>query len=163
MDRYDRLQPASIVASIASMQRRWKDALHVPADKNIEDFFNVETEDGSIAEHMGAAIAQLQILRPALRTTSYNVPEPLEPDVATAAANLGSGPWPRSTKDGLTDLFAALDAIKSELEGINVRDWNKTTHAGTTTVSLLAIAQGTSRVAADRLAIVERLVRQLAD
>ena len=73
MDRYEQLQPASIIASIASMQRRWKDAVHVPADKNIDDFFAVETDDGSIAEHLGAAIAQLRILRPALRTTAYNL------------------------------------------------------------------------------------------
>lgn len=162
MDRYDQLQPAAIVASITSMQRRWKDAMHVPVDKNIEDFFRVETDSGSIAEHIGAAIAQLQILHPALRTTSYNVPEPLEPNVAAAVANQGSGPWPSSAKDGLADLFNELDAIKSELEGINVRDWTKTTQAGSTTLSLLAIAQGASRVAANRLAIVERLVRQLA-
>lgn len=162
MDRYEQLQPASIIASIASMQRRWKDAVHVPADKNIDDFFAVETDDGSIAEHLGAAIAQLRILRPALRTTAYNVPEALDSEVAAAAANLGSGPWPTSTKAGLADLFAELDAIKTELESINTRDWAKQAQAGSTSVTLLQLAQGTSRVAADRLTKVERLVRHLA-
>lgn len=163
MDRYDRLQPSALVASIASMQRRWKDAVHVPVDKNIEDYFAIETESGSIAEHIGAAIAQLRILRPALRTTAYNNPEPLDPEVAAAAADLGSGPWPSSTRAGLDELFSELDAIKEELQAINIRDWNKTANAGSTSLTLLQIAQGTSRVAANRLAIVERLVQQLAD
>ena len=163
MDRYDRLQPAAIIASIKSMQRRWKDAVHVSADKNIEDYFAIETDDGSIAEHIGAAITQLRTLRPALRTTAYNNPEPLDSEVAAAAANLGSGPWPSSTRAGLDELFSELDAIAGELETINTQDWNKTTNAGSTSLTLLQIAQGTSRVAANRLAIVERLVRQLAD
>lgn len=163
MDRYDRLQPPAIVASIASMQRRWKDAVNVPPEQNVEDFFAIDTDSGSIAEHLGAAIAQLRILRPALRSTSYNVPDPLDPEVATAAANAGSGPWPPSTRAGLEELFTELDAIKEELESINIRDWNKSAQAGSTSLTLLQIAQGTSRVAADRLAIVERLVRQLAD
>ena len=137
--------------------------MHVSADKNIEDYFAIGTDDGSIAEHIGAAITQLRTLRPALRTTAYNNPEPLDSEVAAAAANLGSGPWPSSTRAGLDELFSELDAIAGELEAINTQDWNKTTNAGSTSLTLLQIAQGTSRVAANRLAIVERLVRQLAD
>lgn len=137
--------------------------MHVSAEKNIEDYFAIETDDGSIAEHMGAAIAQLRILRPALHTTAYNTPEPLDAEVAAAAANLGSGPWPSSAKAGLDEFFAECDAVKEELESIKTRDWSKSTQAGSKSMTLLQIAQGTSRVAADRLAIVERLVRQLAD
>jgi len=163
MDRYESLPPASIVASISSMQRRWKDAVHVSVDKNIEDYFTIETDQGSIAEHLGAAIAQLRVLRHAVRTTSYNMPEELDSEVVSAVANKGSGPWPKSTKEGLAELFEELDALKSELDQISTSGWKKTAKAGNTSLTLIAIAQGASRVAADRLTIVERLVRTLAD
>lgn len=163
MDRYDRLQPASIVASIASMPRRWKEALHVPPEENIDDYFIVETDQGSIAEHMGAATAQIRILRGAIRTTTYNNPEPVEAEVVAAAANAGSGPWPSNAKEGLAAFNDEIEKLQAELDNVGVRDWNKTARAGNSSVSLLGLAQGASRVAADRLAIVERLVRALVD
>lgn len=163
MDRYDRLMPSALIASISSMNRRWKDAMHVPADKNIEDYYSIETDAGSIAEHLGAAIAQLRILRGAIRTTGYNVPQTLEPEVVAAAANTGSGPWPGSAKEAMAEIKEELDAMKAELELIGVRDWKKEAPAGATSLSVLALAQGASRVAADRLNIVERLVRTLSN
>lgn len=163
MDRYDRLTPNTLLASIASMKRRWKEAMHVSADKNIEDFFTIETDAGSIAEHCGAAITQLHLLRSAIRTTTYNVPEPLGPEVAVAAANTGTGPWPSSAAEAMAELNSELDLMKVELDSIKTREWTKTAQAGSTSLSVLALAQGASRVAADRLNIVERLVRTLSD
>ena len=96
-DRYDSLQPPSLIASIASMPRRWKDALHVPAPKSIEDLLLTPGTDGvNVAEHLGATIAMIGILQDAIRTTSYNIPEQLGPEVSTAVRNAGSGPWPET-------------------------------------------------------------------
>ena len=163
MDRYDQLEPKALVASINSMPRRWKEAMWVPPEENIDDYFSVETDKGSVAEHMGAAIAQLRVLRGAIRTTTYNVPEPLEPEVLTAVANQGSGPWPKNAKSGLAELGEEIEALKAELDLISTRDWQKTAPAGDRSITLMALAQGTTRVAADRLSIAERLVRSLAD
>ncbi len=162
-DRYESLNPASLIASIASMPRRWKDALRVPAPKNIDDFFTVEGPDGTAAEHVGAAIAQIRTLRDAIRTTSYNVPEPLGTEVAAAAANSGSGAWPTSASEGLADLTAEMEGLKEQLDGLKPHDWNKSADAGRTTLSVLKLAQGASRVGAERLGIVERTIRTLAD
>lgn len=137
--------------------------MHVSLDKNIDDYFTVETDEGSVAEHLGATLAQLRLLRGAIRTTAYNVPEPLDPAVLAAAANRGSGPWPESAKSGLSDLAEEIEELKGELDRVSVRDWNKTAPAGDQSISLIQLAQGASRVAADRLSVVERLVRSLAN
>ena len=162
-DRYDSLQPASLIASMTSMPRRWKDAMRVAPPKSIDDYFTVDGEHGSAAEHVGAVIAQLSTLSDAIRTTSYNVPEPLTSAVVAAASNTGSGPWPESASAGLAELTSLFETLTTQLEQLNPRDWNKSADAGSTMLTVLALAQGASRVAADRLAIVERTIRTLAD
>jgi len=162
-DRYASLNPASLTASIASLPRRWKEALRVPAPDNIDDVLTVEGPDGTVAEHLGAAIAQIRILRDAVRTTSYNVPEPLGAEVATAAANRGSGPWPETTKSGLSDLTNELEALLEQLKGLKAHDWNKSADADRTTLSVLQLAQGCSRVGAERLAVAERTIAAVTD
>lgn len=162
-DRYESLQPPSLIASIASMPRRWKEALHVPAPKSIEDVFTMEGPDGtSAAEHLGAAIASSATLLGALRTTSYNIPEPLGADVASAAHNAGSGPWPKTAADGLAELTSTLEATLAKLQELTPSDWNKSADAGNESFTVLALAQGASRVAADRLAAVDRIISTLA-
>lgn len=163
-DRYESLQPSMLTASVASMPRRWKDALKVPPPKNIDDIFNQQAGDGStIAEQLGAAIEQLSTLREAIRTTSYNIPEELGSEVASAARNLGSGPWPSTAAEGLTDLERLFDEILAQLKAMPASDWNKSADAGRESLTVLALAQGVSRVAAERLAAVERLVAELAE
>jgi hypothetical protein len=162
-DRYDSLQPPSLIASIASMPRRWKDALHVPAPKNIEDSYLTPGGDGlSVAEHLGATIVMIQILQDAIRTTSYNIPEPLRLEVATAVRNNGSGPWPETAEAGLNTLSTAMEELLDQLKGLSPHDWNKSADAGRETLSILKLAQGASRVAADRLMAVDSLVETLA-
>ena len=163
-DRYDSLQPPSLIASIASMPRRWKDALHVPAPKTIEDIHLTPGSDGiSVAEHLGATIAMTRILQDAIRTTSYNIPEPLRPEVAAAVQNSGSGPWPETAQVGLASLTAAMEELLDQLKRLSPHDWNKSADAGRETFSILKLAQGASRVAADRLMAVDSLVETLAD
>lgn len=162
-DRYDSLQPPSIIASIASMPRRWKDALHLPAPKNIDEVFSSPGPDGTtVAEHVGAAIAQLQILCDAIRTTSYNVPESLPPEAATAVMNVGSGPWPKSAAAGIDQLLEVVEKLHEQLLLLTPHDWNKSADAGRETLSILRMAQGASRVAADRLGATDRVVSALA-
>ena len=148
---------------MTSMPRRWKDAMRVAPPKNIDDYFAVNGEHGSAAEHLGAVIAQLSTLSDAIRTTSYNVPEPLTSSVVSAASNTGSGPWPQSASAGLAELTDLFETLTGQLQQLNPRDWNKSADAGSTMLTVLALAQGASRVAADRLAIVERTIRTLAD
>jgi hypothetical protein len=163
-DRYDSLQPSYLIASIASMPRRWKDALRVTPPKSVDDYFSVAGDDGTTAaEHVGATLAQLELLSDAIRTTSYNIPEPLGSEVAAAVANNGSGPWPATAAEGLASLTALFETLHDQLTKVNTSDWNKSADSGRTTLTVVALAQGVSRVAADRLAIVERTIRTLAD
>ena len=162
-DRYDSLQPPFLISTISSMPRRWKDALSVPKPKDIDDYFTLTGDDGTAAEHVGAAIAQLVILREAIRTTSYNIPEPLETSVTAAVDNTGSGPWPPSVDEGLTELTEQFERLLAQLKSLNPSDWNKSADAGNRTLTISALAQGASRVAADRLAIVERTIRTLSN
>ena len=162
-DRYDSLQPASLIASMKSMPRRWKDGLRVQPPLNIDDFFSVDGGSGSAAEHLGAAIVQLTTISEAIRTTSYNVPEALSTEVVTAVSNTGSGPWPSSAKAGLQEITSIVEKLTEQMEQLNPRDWNKSADAGSTMLTVLALAQGASRVAADRLAIVDRTIAALAD
>jgi len=163
-DRYDSLQPSYLIASIASMPRRWKDVLRVAPPKNIDDYFSVAGDDGTTAaEHVGAALAQLELLSNAIRTTSYNIPEPLGSEVAAAVQNDGSGPWPATAAEGLDALTTLFEAMHDQLTKVNTSDWNKSADAGRTTLTVVALAQGASRVAADRLAAVEQTIRTLAD
>jgi len=172
MDRYDRLNYQATVSTIGSMPRRWKDALYVQPPKNIEDYFSVEGPEGTMAEHVGAAIAQIRVLRGAVRTTSYNVPDPLEPEVLVAVGDKGSGPWPKSANEGLTDLLAEYEALKAEFDNLKPSDWNKsadlkpqdgdkTAHGRSFTI--VDLARAVSRVSAERLGKVERTVRKLVD
>jgi hypothetical protein len=162
-DRYESLQPPSLIASITSMPRRWKEALRVPAPKNIDDVFSAPGPDGtSVAEHMGAAISMITTLQNAVRTTSYNVPEPLSPEVATAARNAGSGPWPPSADVALSELNTAMEQLLEQLEQLSASDWNKSADAGRESLTVLALTQGASRVAAERLSAVDKIVASLA-
>ncbi len=163
-DRYDSLQPPSLIASVASMPRRWKEAMHVPPPNNIDDLFTVAGPDGtSAAEHLGATISQLTILIDAIRTTSYNVPESLGTEVAAAVHNAGSGPWPESAQAGVTKLTAVMEQMLRQLQQLTPSDWNKSADSGTETLTVLALAQGASRVAAEGLAAVDRIISALAD
>ena len=160
---------------MASMPRRWRDAIRVDAPKNIDDFFASPGPDGvSAAEHTGAAIAQLNVLSRAIRTTSYRTPEPLGSEVAAAVHNLGSGPWPETASDALTQLDAIFEEIKTQLEQLHTNDWTKSaqvTSAGPPSdgvanaggpVSVLQLAQGASRVAAERLSLADRILRTVS-
>lgn len=163
-DRYDSLQPPSLIASIASMPRRWKEALHVPPPKNIDDIFTEAGPTGaSAAEHLGAVIAMTTALSSAIRTTSYNVPEPLAPEVATAVQNAGTGPWPNSAHDGLSTLTSLMEDLLEQLNQLSPSDWNRSADAGSQTFTVLTLAQGASRVAAEGLGAVDRIVTALAD
>lgn len=158
------------------MPRRWKEAIRVDPPKNIEDYFTVAGTDGSAAEQVGAVIAQLKILSNAIRTTSYNVPEPLPPEAAVAVENRGSGPWPETAADALAQLREIFTVLEEQLGALKPHDWNKSANVltGTTPVdgvptpsaqslTVLQLAQGASRVAADRLPLVERIIRNAAN
>lgn len=158
------------------MPRRWKDAIRVEAPKNIEDYFTVAGPDGSAAEHVGAVVAQLTILSNAIRTTSYNVPEPLPPEAAIAVKNGGSGPWPATASDALSQLRIAFEGLEDQLKTLKSHDWNKSANVLTggtpvdgvpsrsgESLTVLQLAQGASRVAAERLPVVERAIRSAAD
>jgi len=162
-DRYDGLLPKSLIASMASMPRRWKDALKLPPPKSVEDYFTLEGEAGTPAEHLGAAIAQLRLIGEAIRTTSYNVPESLGAEVTSAVDDQSSGPWPSSAHGGLDDLVELCEGIEARLSDLSAGDWNKSASTPGGDLTILALAQGASRVAANRLAIFERTVRALAD
>ncbi|MDW3178572.1 MAG: hypothetical protein R8J94_14360 [Acidimicrobiia bacterium] len=162
-DRYESLQPPSLTATVASMPRRWKEAFHVPAPKSVDEVFTIAGPDGtSPAEHLGATISMITTLADAIRTTSYSVPEPLGPEVGAAVANAGSGPWPDSAHEGLDSLISLMERLLEQLEQLSPSDWNRSADSGTQTYTVLALAQGASRVAAERLAKVDRLIDTLA-
>lgn len=145
------------------MPRRWKEVMHVPAPKNIDEVFTDAGPDGTTAaEHLGAAISMVTILVDAVRTTSYNVPEPLGPEVATAVQNAGSGPWPDSAHDGLSSLTTTMERLHEQLQQLSPSDWNKSADSGNETFTVLALAQGASRVGAERLAAVDRIISAVA-
>jgi len=170
-DRYDSLKPTTVIASIASMQQRWKDAIRVEKPKNIEDYYSVAGPNGSAAEHIGAVVAQLAVLSNAIRTTSYNVPEPIAPEAASAAKNLGSGPWAATATEGMAQLQASFEELLARLKQLNPHDWNKSANVLTgaapvdgvsprssESLTVLQLAQGASRVAAERLPLAERAI-----
>lgn len=135
----------------------------MPAPKNIEDLFTTPGPDGtSVAEHTGAAISMIATLQDALRTTTYNVPEALSPEVATAARNAGSGPWPSSAESGLDSLISVFEQLLEQLERLSANDWNKAAESGSESLTVLALTQGASRVAAERLNAVDKIVTSLA-
>lgn len=135
----------------------------MPAPKNVDEVFTIAGPDGtSAAEHLGAAISMITILVDAVRTTSYNVPEPLGPEVATAVHNAGSGPWPDSAETGVSSLTTTTEQLLEQLQQLSPSDWNKSADSGTETFTVLALAQGASRVAAERLAAVDRIIGGLA-
>ncbi len=159
-DRYDRLQPPNLTASVASMPRRWKDALHLPPPKNIEEVFTTVGPDGvSAAEDCGAVLAQVATLTNAIRTTSYNAPEALDSTVVAALANQGSGPWPATAGAALENLTAAFENLDNRLKDLKANDWNKTAPTPSGSISLIDLVRGVARVSADRLARVERTVQ----
>ena len=162
-DRYDSLHPPNLIAALRSMPRRWTDALHVPAPKNIEDFFTVPgPDDVSAAEDTGATLALVSILETAIRTTSYNTPEALGSDVVGAMANTGSGPWPTSASAALDSIEALMEGVAERLEKLNTNDWGKTASTPQGSVTLTDLARGAVRVTADRLARTERTIRSVS-
>jgi len=174
-DRYDSLKPTMVISSVASMQQRWKDAIRVDPPKNIEDYFSVEGPDGSAAEHVGAVIAQIGAISNAIRTTSYNVPEPIASEAAAAVQNKGTGPWAASAADGLANLQTTFEELLARLKQLNPNDWNKSAKVLTGAapadgvsqesgqmLNILQLARGATRVAAERLPIVERTIRTAA-
>jgi len=162
-DQYDRLQPPFIVSSIRSMPRRWKKAMHVRPPKNVEDFYTVETDDGrTAAGDVGAALTQVRLLADAIRTTSYNVPETLGPEVETAIRDAGSGPWPPSASDALEQMESLMNDLGDRLEALQPQDWAKRAKTPTGEVSLQQLGQATTRVLATRLARVDRTIREVS-
>ena len=117
----------------------------------------------TIAEHCGAAIAQIDVLALAIRTTLYTSPDPLEDQVVAAVSNAGTGPWPKTAREALNKVSSSLKQLREELELINTSGWNRsaTSHLEMQSFTVLTLARGSSRVAAERLIAVESLVREL--
>lgn len=164
-DRYETLKPNNLVASMASMPRRWKDAIRVDPPKDIEQFFNISTADGNPAELVGAVLAQLKVLDDAIRTTSYNVPEAVPAEAAAAAQNLGSGPWPASASEARDELTKTFGLLEERLRQLHTNDWNKSAPVDGSPgqrLSVIQLAQGAARVAATTLPLVERAIRNAA-
>ncbi len=162
-DRYDTLNPNHIIASVASLPRRWTEGFRVPDDVSFGDLFVSVSSDGTcIAEHLGATIAQLDILADALTIACYVTPEPLDTQVSAAMANTGSGSWPASPKEGLEKVLAQFVELQSAIEGVRTSDWNKSVLLGSSTVKVIDITRAVSRVGAERLRAVESLISELS-
>lgn len=146
------------------MPGRWVDGFRVDPELDIEDFYTVPGSTGmTIAEHCGAAIAQIDVLALAIRTTLYTSPDPLDDQVVAAVSNAGTGPWPKTAREALNKVSSSLKQLREELELINTSGWNRsaTSHLEMQSFTVLTLARGSSRVAAERLIAVESLVREL--
>ncbi len=141
------------------MPRRWKDALHLPPPKNIDDVFTTAGPDGiSAAEDAGAVLAQVAVLADAIRTTSYNQPEALGAEVVSALRNAGSGPWPSTAGAALENLTSMFENLSGRLGDLRPADWNKSASTPEGSITLIELVRAVARVSADRLARVERTV-----
>ena len=89
------------------------------------------------------------------------MPEPLDEQVPAAVANIGSGPWPSSARDAVNAISTEFKSLDELLKTLKTTDWNKTASCGAASYSVIQLAQATSRVAADRLRDVEKLVADL--
>lgn len=158
-DRYDKLNHNNLMASVGSMSRRWNDDIYVAPPQNLEDFFAVEGPDGmTIADEMGATIAQVTILNEAVRTTSYIEPEPLPEFTIEAIADQLDGPRPASAAAGLSKITAINVEAYGRLTDLRLVDWKKEATWGSHVVSITDLARGVSRVNAERLARASRVL-----
>ncbi len=160
VDRYDKLNHNALMASIGSMPRRWTEAIRVPAPKNIEDFFTAEGGPKGIviADEMGAAIHQMQILDLAIRVTSYLDPEPLPEGTLDAMADRLTGPRPNSASEAVAQITAVTETTYGRLTDLRMSDWNRSGTQDGVTVTITDLAKGVSRVNAERLARATRSV-----
>lgn len=151
-DRYDSLRHQALMATVGSMKRRWKEDLHVHQPDSIEDFFEKEASTNVvIADEMGAAIRQLELLNLAIRTTSYLEPEPLQEFVVEAMRNELDGPRPSSGAAGIKKLSELNSEIYERLETLRMADWKNEATWGGLSISITDLAKGVSRVNAERL------------
>ena len=158
-DRYDSLQPPHIISTLRSMPRRWKSALYVAPPKDIDELFGKAIGDHpSAAEHSGAALAQLTILFDAIRTTGYSVPEPLGPEVQSALADKGSGPWPADAAEAIQSIGDTCEALADRLDALAPADWMRSTEG----ITVNDLARGAARVSAERLRQAERMIERLS-
>lgn len=161
-DRYDTLNHNTLMASIGSMSRRWKEAIYVAPPENIEDFFTLESPDGLVlADEMGAAIAQVTILANAIRTTSYVESEPL-PDLAIEAMQDElDGDRPPSAGAAIAAITSINDEVYGRLKDLRMVAWKNESTGESRTVSITDLAKGVSRVNAERLARATRTLEQV--
>lgn len=156
-DRYDNLNHNTLLASVGSMSRRWKEAIFVAPPHNIEDYFTLEAPDALVlADEMGAALTQVTILTNAIRTTSYLEPDPLPDMYAEAMRNELSGDRPKSATEGLEQIIAINDEVYGRLQDLRLVDWKNTATGDSGTVSISDLVKGVSRVNAERLARATR-------
>ena len=159
-DRYDKLNHNTVMASVGSMSRRWREAIRVPKPHNIEDFYTAEAAGGLVlADEMGAAITQTTILMNAIRTTSYLEPDPLPDLTVEAMRNELTGERPPSAVDAIEQIAGITDEVYRRLKDLRMADWKNEATWGSMTISISDLAKGVSRVNAERLA---RATRTLA-
>ena len=158
-DRYDNLNHNNMMASIGSMPRRWSDAICLPAPQNIEDVFTEEGPGGIvIADEMGAAIHQMELLDLAIRVTSYLDPEPLPDGTVDAAADRLSGSRPKNAAQAIADIVEVNESAYKRLSDLRMADWSKSGTQNGVTMNISDLAKGVSRVNAERLARATRAV-----
>ena len=158
-DRYDKLNHNTLMASIGSMSRRWNDDIYLAPPQNLEDFFTQEGPEGiTIADEMGATVAQITILNEAVRNTSYIDPEPLPELVIEAMANKLDGQRPASAAAGLSKIMALNVEVYGRFTELRLVDWKKEAAWGSHVVSITDLARGVSRVNAERLARASRVL-----
>ena len=152
-DRYDSLRHQALMATVGSMKRRWEEDLYVAPPDSLEDFFaNESPADGLvIADEMGAAIRQLELLNLAIRTTSYLEPEPLQEFVVEAARNELDGPRPASGSAGVSRLTSLNEEIYERLDTLRIENWKNEATWGGLSLSISDLAKGVSRVNVERL------------
>lgn len=144
------------------MPRRYKDALTLPPDEDINELLTKPGADGStIAEHLGAAVALVDILAKAARTTGYLTPEPLDMTVESAMQNSGSGPWPSTAKQAQKQIEELVEDLTKRLAEMPSSSWSRTAPSPSGSASVSQLTQGVVRVLAERLAAVERTVAQV--
>lgn len=144
------------------MPRRYKDALTLPPDENVADIFTVPGGDGTtVAEHLGAAIALLETLRQAARTTGYLEAEALDASVEAAMQDSGTGPWPAAAKAGREQLEEIAESFADQLEGMPTSSWSRSASGPSGSITMSQLAQGGVRVLAGRLGAIERVISQV--
>ena len=163
-DRYAKLAPANVAATLRSFPRRYRQVLYADPDVDIDEIATIDADGGrSIFDLLVDTTRSLTMLDRALERTVISD----QPTLHRAVVDAREREWPAGASVSVAAELELLDdaarTFASHIDHIATADWlRKATVTGGGELTAQQVAQEAARTGVENLRVLERIVPERA-